>query len=290
MAADLVTLPRTPSGYVGCLVVVDHFSKWVAAVPNRKKKSCTIIQALSRQILPFILAIPTNLLTDNGPEFSSLEFTQFLAKLNINHKFTTPHCTTSNGAVERVNRTIQGFLQTVVGIYLGWEVELPTAVSVYNNTHHSEIMMSPSKFLLTKSHKTNQDIPLLSKLSATWKIDHPKFLPFRIGQTVLMKAQHKGFPNINKLSAKFLGLYVVIKVNENGVTNEVKDEVTGDVYRAHHAKLRMHKKPPHYIVCNYYYSEIFGTQDLWEESVSEDNFHCTSDISSSVTGSPPLYI
>ena len=67
------------------LVVVDHFSKWVAAVPIHNKKSATIIHEFSHQIFPFIPALPTNLLTDNGPEFTSSDFSNFLEQCNVNH-------------------------------------------------------------------------------------------------------------------------------------------------------------------------------------------------------------
>ena len=80
----------------------------------------------------------------------------------MNHKFTTPFCPSSNEAVERVNRTIQNFLRSSVDDPNTWDVNLPCAIIVYNNTYHSELSMSPAKFLLTKTHKTSNDIPLHS--------------------------------------------------------------------------------------------------------------------------------
>ena len=135
MAADLVSLPRTPSGFIGCLVVVDHYSKFVAAVPIRNKQSSTIIQALSSHIFPFIPSIPCKLLTDNGPEFISADFDTYLTSMNISHQLTTPYCPTSNGAVERVNRTIQGFLRSLSEEGNSWDDHLPKALIVYNNTN-----------------------------------------------------------------------------------------------------------------------------------------------------------
>ena len=158
MAADLVSLPRTTTGCVDCLVVVDHYSKWVAAVPIQDKKSSTIVHAFSHQILPFLPAIPTNLLTDNGPEFTSLQFSEFLDEVNITHKCTTPLCPSSNGAVEHVNRTIQNFLRSIVSDVQTWVHSLPRAVIVYNNTVHSELKMLPAKYLLTLAHSTSHDI------------------------------------------------------------------------------------------------------------------------------------
>ena len=47
LAIDLMSLPKTQSGYVACLVAVDHYSKFVAAIPIKNKKSQTVIEALS---------------------------------------------------------------------------------------------------------------------------------------------------------------------------------------------------------------------------------------------------
>ena len=53
LAVDLMSLPRTRSGFVACLVAVDHFSKFVAAVPLKNKQSQTVVEALSQRVLPF---------------------------------------------------------------------------------------------------------------------------------------------------------------------------------------------------------------------------------------------
>ena len=86
MASDLISFPKTSSGYIACLVVVDHYSKWLAVVPIKNKKSSTVIQVFKNQIFPFLPMVPTALLTDNGPEFISNEFSEFLDGCNIVHK------------------------------------------------------------------------------------------------------------------------------------------------------------------------------------------------------------
>jgi hypothetical protein len=42
IAADLVQLPKTRTGYIGALVVVDHCSKWLAVAPLRSKTSTAV--------------------------------------------------------------------------------------------------------------------------------------------------------------------------------------------------------------------------------------------------------
>lgn len=248
IAADLVSLPRTLSGFVGILVVVDHFSKWVSVVPIRDKRSVSIVQAFTSQILPFLPTMPTSILTDNGPEFTSYEFNQFLEKFNIHHKLTTPYCPSSNGAVERVNRTIQNLLRSLTTEKYDWDVHLPKAVIVYNSTIHSELSMSPSKFLLTQSHHTSCHISCQNELKETWRVGNPKFLPFEVGQLVLMRVHRQGNLNINKLSPSHHGPYEVTHVHENGVTYQLKPLDSNDVLRAHHSKLRLYKRAPRYVL------------------------------------------
>ena len=190
VAADLISLPQTNLGYLGILMVVDHYSKWVAAIPIRNKKSATIVKAFQEQILPFLPTIPTKLLTDNGPEFVSSEFGVFLETKNINHQLTTPYCPKSNGAVEKVNRTVEALLGSLLQGGTQWDQQLSKAIRVYNSTVHSQLNMSASQFLLSKSHS---NAPVNScKLQQRWKVGNSKFFPFKMGQVVLMKEKPKG--------------------------------------------------------------------------------------------------
>lgn len=109
VAADLVEFGRASSGYIGCLMVVDHNSKWLAAVPIRNKQSETVVRAFEEQVLPSLPRVPLRLLTDNGPEFKSSCFSAFVEKYGIKHTFSTPFMPSSNGAVERVNRLLNPF-------------------------------------------------------------------------------------------------------------------------------------------------------------------------------------
>ena len=54
-------------------MVVDHFSKWLAMVPIKNKKSSTIVEAFKNQVFPCVTAVPNIVSTDNGPEFTAKE-------------------------------------------------------------------------------------------------------------------------------------------------------------------------------------------------------------------------
>ena len=84
--------------------MVDHFSKyaWVKCIID--KKSATVIKALKSCLT--IHHNPQMIQSDNGREFSSREFKQFLLKHNIDQKFGPPYRPKCQGAVESLNKTI----------------------------------------------------------------------------------------------------------------------------------------------------------------------------------------
>jgi hypothetical protein len=283
MAADLMNLPQTRRGNIGVLVVTDHYSKWTAAVPIRNKRSNTVIMALNEVVFPLILKLPTTLLTDNGPEFTSGEFEGYLTELGIKHQLTTPYSPQSNGGVERVNRTIQSFLKNLVSDGQEWDVHLPKFLSVYNNTLHCEIGTSPSAFLLNVSHNINPSIRGSVRIKERWKVGHPSFVPFKVSDLVLMRVQKKGYLNVNKLSPNYSGPFRIIKVHENGVTYELDDLQSNKVVRAHHRDIHLFKKPPEYLTVHPYYKLLYETSRV-EDNCNHDymnlNVPCFSESDS----------
>ena len=71
--------------------MVDHYSKWVTAIPVKDKRSSTVVNAMSKQVFPSLPRVPSTLLTDNGPEFIAAEFETFLKEFGVKHKLTTPY-------------------------------------------------------------------------------------------------------------------------------------------------------------------------------------------------------
>ena len=205
VAMDLVSLPTTPDGYIGILVLVDHNTKWLAVAPIKNKRTTTIIDKLENQLFPGLIKLPTKILTDNGPEFNSLEFSDMAERLNITHIKTTAHKPSSNGAVERVNRTIIEFLRSLTEGPSNWKKELPRAVQTYNNTTHRETKLSPSRYIMTREH-SQTDLPIISaEQRKLWDEGHPQYSSYRPGQSVLWRNFFKGRQNVDKFKPKYSG-------------------------------------------------------------------------------------
>ena len=246
VAVDILSLPRTSKGHVACLVAVDHHSKWASVVPIRDKRADTVARSLEERVLPSLLRRPEALLSDNGPEFVAATFNQVLETRGIRHVYTTPYKPSSNGAVERLNRTIVENLRTAASSNANWDKLLPKIVEDYNNSYHSSIQTSPSKFLLAVSHDLEGGPSVSSTTKDTWREGHPSFAPFKVRSKVLKKVNLEGNLSTNKLLPRFHGPYEVLKVNDNGVTYLIGNE--DGTQRAHHTQLRRFHEPPKYLL------------------------------------------
>ena len=255
VAIDLISFGRSRNGYVGCLMAVDHNSKWLSAVPIKDKTAKTVVAAFERQVLPFLPLVPERILSDNGPEFASLSFNEFLRRYGITHTFTTPYNPSSNGAVERVNRTIKSFLASSANA-IDWDESLPLAVVTYNNTLHKELGKSPAKYLLCHEHDITVKPSVPCDFTDTWKVGSPQFSPFSVGQMVIRKVPMQGNRNVDKFSPRFDGPHIIKLCHENGVAYELENCEDKSRLRAHYTQLREWKAPPHYLIVHPYYRKL----------------------------------
>ena len=104
VAADLFELNKAQY-----LIVVDYFSRYPEVVKLNSTTSISIIN-----ILKSIFArhgIPSKLITDNGPQFSSHTFKEFSSTYSFQHVTSSPRYPQSNGMAERAVGTAKRLLQ-----------------------------------------------------------------------------------------------------------------------------------------------------------------------------------
>ncbi|XP_060542399.1 uncharacterized protein K02A2.6-like [Pantherophis guttatus] len=84
------------------LIVVDAFSKWLEVVPKASTTTEATIRALRRLFATH--GLPDMLVSDNGPQLTSLAMESFLAGLGIRHALSAPYRPAGNGQAERMVR------------------------------------------------------------------------------------------------------------------------------------------------------------------------------------------
>ncbi len=95
------------------LIVVNAHSKWIETfvVP-----STSTVATLEKLRLIFAThGLPEVLVSDNGTDFTSSEFKQFMEKNGVRHIISAPYHPTSNGLAESAVQTVKEGLKKMIG-------------------------------------------------------------------------------------------------------------------------------------------------------------------------------
>lgn len=113
IGADLFSLHGTTY-----LVVVDYYSRFIeiAKLDHLKTRSFDVILHLKSIFARH--GVPDILRSDNGPQFSSWEFTKFAKDYGFDHVTSSPLYSQANGEVERAVKTVKGLLKKSGDPYL----------------------------------------------------------------------------------------------------------------------------------------------------------------------------
>ena len=91
------------------LVMVAYHSKWIEILHLTTVTSSAVIAKMMDVFAR--LGFPQEIFSDNGPQFVSEQFRQFVEKCDFNHITPSPHLTNSNGEAERAVKTAKGILR-----------------------------------------------------------------------------------------------------------------------------------------------------------------------------------
>ena len=98
-------LPQTPRGNVYVLMMVDQFAKWVECIPLPSQTAERTATAAVNEFFSRF-GCPLHIFTDQGRNFESTLFKSLCERLKFQKYRTTPYHPSSNGQVERFNRTL----------------------------------------------------------------------------------------------------------------------------------------------------------------------------------------
>ncbi|KAG7301746.1 hypothetical protein JYU34_014734 [Plutella xylostella] len=138
------------------LVLVDATSKWLEVFQVPSTGAAHTIDRLNEVFGRF--GLPKTLVSDNGPPFTSSQFSQFTQSNGIKHMFSAPYHPASNGAAENAVRT----LKKVIKKAKSESVDIATALNKfllhYRNTEHCTTGDSPAQLLMGHSLRTKLDV------------------------------------------------------------------------------------------------------------------------------------
>ena len=150
---DHLKLPHTKRGHIGLLVMIDHFSKFMEAAPCRDMTAEEAARLLD-QCWFHKWGTPAFIQSDNGSQFTSKLFEEFLAMMEVAHVLTAPYHPRSNGLVERANRTIIATLRLQCSTKQNtWDDFIQKAVFAHNCTVQATTKVTPNA-LFTGGNKT----------------------------------------------------------------------------------------------------------------------------------------
>ncbi|KAG0420421.1 Transposon Tf2-6 polyprotein [Dictyocoela roeselum] len=170
-------------------------------------------------------SIPKNLISDNGRQYVSIEFKNYLDKLGIKHIKTSAYNPTSNGISERINQTIIKVLK----IFKGNTIKKITILILknLNQCYNTAIQNFPEKILDGyKNDKYQTEIEKVKQLNELKRQKtleninkNRKDFDFKIDDMVLHKNHLKG-----KLESKYEGPYLITRVFNNKNIVEIEKQ------------------------------------------------------------------
>ncbi|XP_061727150.1 uncharacterized protein K02A2.6-like isoform X1 [Cydia pomonella] len=144
-----------PIGGVTYLILVDARSKWLEVFPRCSTSAANTIEKLSEAFARW--GLPRQLVSDNGPPFTSREVAAYLTTNGIEHLFSAPYHPASNGAAENAVRIIKKVIKKAVRQKQNINIAINTFLLHYRNTEHCTTGESPAALMLGRQIRTKLD-------------------------------------------------------------------------------------------------------------------------------------
>ena len=134
------------------LVVINSHSKWPEVISMSSSTTQATIERLRR--LFAVYGLPQQLVSDNGPQFTSAEFAVCLRKNGVKHIHSSPYHPSTNGLAEWFVRTLKAAMKNR-------EIKDPQLLDFllsYCTTPHFTTNSSPCELFMQRSLRTRFDL------------------------------------------------------------------------------------------------------------------------------------
>lgn len=142
------------------LIIVDSFSKWPEAFILGKTDAETTIEKFRECFSRF--GLPRVVVTDNGAQFVSEEFSQFLSNNGIKHLTSPPFHPATNGfaenAVKSFKQGIKKCLMDVINQHVSFQTIVNRYLFHYRNSVHITTGCTPSSLIFKHHIRTRFDL------------------------------------------------------------------------------------------------------------------------------------
>ncbi|KAG1952105.1 retrotransposable element [Pimephales promelas] len=138
------------------ITLTDYHSKWPELAFASSATTVDVIKFLSTVFSRH--GNPESIVTDNGTQFTSAAFAEFLKERDIKHIRTSVYYPASNGAVERFHRALKGCVQTAIQHSQPWNKAVTEWLQVYRATPHATTGVSPYELLYGRKMRTKLNI------------------------------------------------------------------------------------------------------------------------------------
>ena len=134
------------------LIVIDAHSKWPEVVVMPSTTSTKTTEALESVFAKY--GLPEQLVSDNGPQFTSQEFIQFTRQHGIRHIRSTPYHPSTNGLAERFVLTFKSAMKASEDDGLSLHIRISRFLANYRAAPHATTGISPSELFLQRKMRT----------------------------------------------------------------------------------------------------------------------------------------
>lgn len=149
----------TPSN-TKLLVLYDEYSRYAIIEEISSERADVVIPILHK--ICMTIGIPATIKSDNGPPFTSQDFSKFCLQYGINHRLITPYWPRANGEVERFNKNIKKAIKNASATNTNWLKEVYNFLGSYLATPHCSTGIPPAQLIL-KFNNTTRLINLNNK-------------------------------------------------------------------------------------------------------------------------------
>ena len=167
------------------LVVVDAYSKW----PEVRRMRSTTTQHTIEVLLDIFAThgLPRVLVTDNGPQFTSIEFSNFLSSNCIAHRTSAPYHPATNGLAENMVKNVKQWLKKE-DKGSSFHASITEFLRTYRVVPHTGTGKSPAEIIFGRTLRTRISMVLPNMTGSEEACTFaPARTTFHVGDTVWIR-------------------------------------------------------------------------------------------------------